>query len=241
MNVDLLFLNFLIQALKTKSTDILNMEWSSLGGSTGVLVVGTGIRAIPAIDPKTSQNTGFCSLYLILDKTNRTTFPFLSIGNTDTEVRNQINENINLVQSNSGGVMVMGATNQIRVISSNDLTPTMNTLIRSLNGSSYEALFGSETIAPDVRLAKIVYQSYISIIQFINLYRLNAMNLFTSQIHDPNTDIILSNGQIILPNGLQAVLTNVFNNPQTGAMEYNIYFTLNYNLQRSGKNDLMYS
>ena len=238
MNTDLLFLNLLIQALKTKGTDILNAEGGGLGGSTGALAVSTGIRAIPSIDPQSRQNSGFCSMYLIIDKTNRTTFPFLGIGNSDAEIRQQINDNINLVQSNNG-VMTMGG-NSLRVIDPKDLTPTMNTIIRALNASSYEALFGSETTTPDVKLSQIIYQSYINIIQFINLYRINVMNLFTSQIHDPNTDIILSNGTIILPNGLQAVLTNVYQD-QSGQMMFNIFFTLNYNLQRSGKNDLMYS
>lgn len=238
MNLDNLFLATLIQALKNYASDSVN-NGSVLGG-TSTLTISTPKRLVPALNGNPNEGMGYVSAFIIVDKLNRCAFPYIAFG-TPEEVNTQI-ENVRSSISGGGsngilGIQSTGATS--KVIPSNTLQATMDTVLTETMVNRYSTLFG-ENVIPEAKLASIIQQTILDINNFIRNYGLNAATILTSYIQDTASDIVLMNGQFVMPNGLQPVITNAHTNAQ-GMLSFGIYFNLSYNLQRCGKSDMLYS
>lgn len=231
-----LFLMAVIIALKSYAeSEISNGNVSS---SSNVLVVMTALS--PVKDPFNNGNQiGYQTIFLIIDRVNRTTYPFIVVGKTNEEIRNVIENTKRSLFSTSGNVMGGDSVSNNRMITNNILVNNMSEAIAQLtNGKILTDIYGDINDKVVSYISDIITESYRDIITIINNSRLNSSNIYQFMFNDPNSGISMMNGQVSLPSGLIGVLNNVYND-QYGNLNYSIYFTFSYSLQRMAKNDLL--
>lgn len=185
-----------------------------------------------------SEVIGYQIVYLVIDRVNKTTYPFIAVGSSVQEVKDMaLRTGESLFNSSSG---VMGTSNNpLRMITKNILINNMDTKIIELtNGKTRVDVFG-DIDCIESKISEILTESYREISNIINANGLNPSNIYQTTLTDPNTGTVLMNGQFVLNSGLIGTINNVYYYPQGGGFNYSIYFTFSYNLQRAAKNDLL--
>lgn len=233
MNQQLFFMAVIGSLKKYADDEISN---GSALSATNSFVVSTPLQGIKSfLNP--TQILGYQSIFLLVDRVNKTTYPFIAVDSSIDGVRAIMQNTMNSLFSNSSNVMNTN-NNVIRIITPNILVNNMDnvTLLLTNNKTRIES-FGDNQDIPSM-ISDILTESYREIYNIITANNLNPANIYQVSLSNPNTGTILMNGQFALSSGLIGVINNVYIN-QSGVMDYSIYFNFSYNLQRTAKNDLL--
>lgn len=235
MNTYKIFFMAMIGSLKSYvESQISN---GAISGTSNIVVVSTTVQEIR--DPfRPNMKLGYQCLYLVVDRISKTTYPFIAVESTIDGVNAIIENTKNSLFANSSSVMNIDKSPKL-IISRNSLTNNMITEVTNLTKKKLVEVFGEINNEFESYMSNIFTDAYREIQTLISSYGLNPSNLYQATFQDPNTGLILMNGQFMFPSDLIATINNLGYTPD-GQFNYSIYFTLSYSLQRIAKNDLLH-